>query len=376
MKKLLLLAVLAAFLVLPGCSKKKEEETKAPETAAPAETAAAPEGKEIRAAFVYVGPVGDGGWTFAHDMGRQVMAKLPYVKDVTFIESVPEGAESTRIITSLAQKGYNLIFTTSFGYMDPTIEVAAKFPDVVFMHCSGYKTAANVGTYFGRIEQARYLSGIVAGKMTKSNVLGYVAAFPIPEVIRGINAFTMGARSVNPKAVVKVVWTQTWFDPAKERDAAESLLDVKADVITMHQDTPAPLQAAEKRGAFAIGYNTDMASQIPGAWLTAPVWNWGPLYTQIAEAVHNGTWKSEQIWYGIEHNLVDLAPMSKLVPAEVQALVNEKKAEMQAGKFVLFAGPIKDNAGKVVVEAGKSMTDPEQLSMNFLVEGVQGTIPK
>ncbi|MCD8552708.1 BMP family ABC transporter substrate-binding protein [Seleniivibrio sp.] len=374
MKKLLLLAVLASFLVLPGCSKKKEEEAKAPE--AKSAEAALPAGKDIRAAFVYVGPVGDGGWTFAHDLGRQMMAKLPYVKDVTFIESVPEGAESTRIITSLAQKGYNLIFTTSFGYMDPTIEVAAKFPDVVFMHCSGYKSAENVGTYFGRIYQPRYLAGMVAGKMTKSNIIGYVAAFPIPEVIRGINAFTLGVRSVNPKAVVKVVWTQTWFDPGKERDAAESLLDVKADVITMHQDTPAPLQAAEKRGAFAIGYNSDMASQIPGAWLTAPVWNWGTLYEEIAKEVHEGTWKSSKIWYGLEHNLVDLAPMSKLVPADVQEIVNAKKAELASGKDEIFMGPIKDNTGKVVVEAGKTLTDDEKLSMNFLVEGVQGTIPK
>lgn len=359
--------MVAVFLVLSGCTKKKEEETKA----APEQT-----GKDIKAAFIYVGPVGDGGWTFAHDLGRQAMAKLPYVKDVTFIESVPEGAESTRIITSLAQKGYNLIFTTSFGYMDPTLEVASKFPEVVFMHCSGYKTADNMGTYFGRIYQPRYLSGMVAGKMTKSNIIGYVAAFPIPEVVRGINAFTLGVRSVNPDAVVKVVWTQTWFDPAKERDAAESLLDVKADVITMHQDTPAPLQAAEKRGAFAIGYNSDMATQVPGAWLTAPTWNWGTLYTQVAEQVHNGTWKSEQIWYGLDHNLIDLAPMSNLVPADVQALVNAKKAEIAAGKDEIFTGPIKDNEGKVVVEAGKALTDADKLSMNFLVEGVQGSIPK
>ncbi|MGE4319789.1 MAG: BMP family ABC transporter substrate-binding protein [Deferribacterales bacterium] len=366
MKKIVMSAILASFLLLFGCSKKKEEEVKAP----------ADTGKEIKAAFVYVGPVGDGGWTFAHDMGRQVMAKLPYVKDVTFIESVPEGAESTRIITSLAQKGYNLIFTTSFGYMDPTIEVASKFPDVTFMHCSGYKAAENVGTYFGRIYQPRYLSGMVAGKMTKTNIIGYVGAFPIPEVIRGINAFTLGVRSVNPDAVVKVVWTQTWFDPAKERDAADSLLDVKADVITMHQDTPAPLQAAEKRGAYAIGYNSDMASQVPGAWLTAPVWNWGSIYTQVAEQVHNGTWKSEQLWYGLEHNLVDLAPMSKLVPEDVQALVNEKKAQFASGNDDIFTGPIKDNKGNVAVEEGKSLTDAEKLSMNFLVEGVQGSIPE
>lgn len=366
MKKLLLLAVLSVFIVLTGCTKKKDEQAKAPESTA----------KDIKAAFIYIGPVGDGGWTYAHDLGRKVMAKLPYVKETTFIESVPEGAESTRIITSLAQKGYNLIFTTSFGYMDPTIEVASKFPNVVFMHCSGYKTAANVGTYFGRIYQARYLAGMVAGKMTKSNVIGYVAAFPIPEVIRGINAFTLGVRSVNPNAVVKVVWTQTWFDPAKERDAADSLLDVKADVITQHQDTPAALQAAEKRGAYAIGYNSDMSKQVPGAWLTAPVWNWGSLYTEVAKEVHEGTWKSDKIWYGLEKNLVDLAPMSKLVPADVQKLVNDKKAEITAGKDTVFDGPIKDNTGKVVVPAGKTMADADKLSMNFLVEGVQGSIPK
>lgn len=367
MKKLLLLAILSVFIVLSGCTKKKDDQA----AKAPVSTA-----KDIKAAFVYIGPVGDGGWTYAHDLGRKVMAKLPYVKETTFIESVPEGAESTRIITSLAQKGYNLIFTTSFGYMDPTIEVAAKYPNVVFMHCSGYKTAKNVGTYFGRIYQARYLAGMIAGKMTKTNVIGYVAAFPIPEVIRGINAFTLGVRSVNPNAVVKVVWTQTWFDPAKERDAADSLLDVKADVITQHQDTPAALQAAEKRGAYAIGYNSDMSKQVPGAWLTAPVWNWGTLYTQVAEEVHNGTWKSDKIWYGLEHNLVDLAPMSKLVPADVQKLVNDKKAEIASGKDTVFDGPIKDNTGKEVVPAGKSLTDDQKLSMNFLVEGVQGSIPK
>lgn len=367
MKKLFMLAVLSMFLVLSGCSKKKEEQqAKAPEST----------GKDIKAAFVYIGPVGDGGWTYAHDLGRKELAKLPYVKDVTFIESVPEGAESTGIITSLAQKGYNLIFTTSFGYMDPTIEVAAKFPDVTFMHCSGYKTAKNVGTYFGRIYQARYLSGIVAGKMTKSNIIGYVAAFPIPEVVRGIDAFTLGVRSVNPNAVVKVVWTQTWFDPAKERDAADSLLDVKADVIAMHQDTPAALQAAEKRGAFAIGYNSDMAAQVPGAWLTAPVWNWGTIYKAVAEQVHNGTWKSSQIWDGFDKKAVDLAPMSKLVPADVQKLVNDKKAELEAGKDHIFDGPINDNTGKVFVEAGKSLPDSAKLSLNVLVEGVQGTIPK
>jgi len=370
MKKLLLLAAISALLMMVGCSSQPEQEKK-PEPAK-AETKT---GKDIKAAFVYVGPVGDAGWTFAHDIGRKAMAALPYVKETNYIESVPEGAESTRIITSLAQKGYNLIFTTSFGYMDPTLEVAAKFPEVTFMHCSGYKSSENMGSYFGRMYQPRYLSGIVAGKMTKSNVIGYVAAFPIPEVIRGINAFTLGARSVNPNATVKVVWTQTWFDPAKERDAAEAALDVNADVIAMHQDTPAPLQAAEKRGAYAIGYNSEMAEQVPGAWLTAPVWNWKAVYNKTAEEVHNGTWKTSQIWWGMKDGLVDLAPMSKLVPEDVQAYVNEQKAKMVSGELKVFAGEIKDNKGNIAVETGKEMSDGEMLGMNFFVEGVQGNIP-
>lgn len=373
MKKLFLLSVIATLLIFTGCSNKpKEEAKKEPvktEAAAPAKT-----GKDVKAAFVYVGPVGDAGWTYAHDQGRKAMAKLPYVTETNYIESVPEGAESTRIITSLAQKGYNLIFTTSFGYMDPTIEVAKKYPNVVFMHCSGYKTAKNVGTYFGRMYQPRYLSGIIAGKMTKSNIIGYVAAFPIPEVIRGINAFTLGVQSVNPKAVVKVVWTQTWFDPAKERDAADSLLDVKADVIAVHQDTAAALQAAEKRGAYAIGYDSDMGHMVPKAWLTAPVWNWKAVYDKVAEEVHNGTWKSSKIWWGLKQNLVELSPMSKLVPEDVQKLVAEKKQEIIDGKLKVFAGELKDNKGNVVVPAGKTMTDPEMLNMNFLVAGVQGSV--
>jgi len=259
--------------------------------------------------------------------------------------------------------------------MDPTLEVASKFPEVTFMHCSGYKSSDNMGTYFGRMYEPRYLAGVVAGKMTKTNIIGYVAAFPIPEVIRGINAFTLGARSVNPDAVVKVVWTQTWFDPAKERDAAEAALDVKADVITMHQDTPAPLQAAEQRGAFAIGYNSVMKEQVPGAWLTAPVWDWKAVYNKTAEEVHNGTWKTSQIWWGMKEGLVDIAPMSDLVPADVQAVVNEKKAAIISGELKVFAGELKDNKGNVAVPAGAEMSDGEMLGMNFFVEGVQGNIP-
>lgn len=337
--------------------------------------AIAPQAK-VKAGFIYVGPVGDAGWTYAHDQGRKEMEKLPFVEPSIAIESVPEGAEAVRVITGLVHKGANLVFTTSFGFMDATLEVAKRNPNVVFMHCSGYKTADNVGTYFGRMYEPRYLSGIVAGKMTKKNIIGYVAAFPIPEVIRGINAFTLGVRSVNPQAQVRVVWTQTWFDPGVERDAADSLLDVGADVLTMHQDAPATLQAAEARGAYVIGYDSDTRKFAPNAFLTAPVWNWGPLYRKIAQEVHDGTWKSSSIWWGMKQDLVKLAPMSDKVPAAVQKLVQEKTAEIKSGKLLPFAGPIKDQDGKLVVAAGKAPTDNELLGMDYFVEGVQGSIPK
>jgi basic membrane protein A len=329
--------------------------------------------KKIKAGFVYVGPVGDAGWTYSHDQGRLEMEKLPFVEKSTYIESVPEGADATRIINGLAARGHNVIFTTSFGYMDPTLDVAKRFKNIQFFHCSGYKTAENVSSYFGRIYQARYLSGLVAGKMTKSNVIGYVAAFPIPEVIRGINAFTLGVRAVNPDAVVKVVWTHTWFDPGKEREAAESVLDAKADVIAMHQDTPAPLQAAEKRGAYAIGYNVDMQKFAPKAYLTSPVWNWAMLYEKVAKEVSAGTWKSQSIWWGMAEGLVDLAPMSDLVPADVKAVVEAEKVRVKNGTNKIFTGPIKDQNGKVVVAEGVTMSDAQLLSLDFFVEGVQGS---
>jgi basic membrane protein A len=371
MKKYLLL-LLALVLLLSGCSQQEETAPPQPKSQ-PVKKAIS---KQVEAGFIYVGPVGDAGWTYAHDQGRQEMEALAFVRPSTYIESVPEGAESARVISGLVRKGANLIFTTSFGYMDATIDVAKKNKDVVFMHCSGFKTAENVGTYFGRMYEPRYLSGIVAGKMSNKNIIGYVAAFPIPEVIRGINAFTLGVRSVNPQAEVKVVWTQTWFDPGIERDAADSLLDVGADVLAMHQDAPATLQAAEDRGAYVIGYNSDMRDFAPNAFLTAPVWNWGSLYTKLAKEVGNGTWKSEQIWDGMKEGLVELATFNSKVPAEVQTLVAEKEAAIKAGTFHPFTGPIKDQAGKEVVAAGKTPSDSDLLGMSYFVEGVQGTIPK
>ncbi len=331
---------------------------------------------KIRAAFVYVSPVGDAGWTLAHDNGRKMMEEaLPYV-ETAYTEAVPEGAEAERTINQYVRKGYNLIFTTSFGYMDPTINVAKRNPKVVFMHCSGFKTAKNVGTYFGRMYQPRYLSGLVAGKMTQSNIIGYVAAHPIPEVIRGINAFALGAKAANPKARVHVVWTQTWYDPAKEREAAESLLDIKADVIAQHQDTPAPQQAAEKRGNYSIGYNSDMSSFAPKAHLTAPIWNWGIIYKKVAQQVHDGNWTSSQYWGGLKDGVVGLAPYGDMVPQDVRDLVESKKGEIASGSWDVFTGPIKDQSGTVKVAEGKRMSDPDMLGMSWFVENVVGQAPK
>lgn len=332
---------------------------------------------KVRAAFVYVSPIGDGGWTYAHDQARRIAEReLKDFLSTAYSESVPEGAQAEQVIERYVRQGFNLIFTTSFGYMDPTLAVAKRHPDVIFMHCSGFKTAPNMGTYFGRMYQARYLSGLVAGKMTKANVLGYVAAHPIPEVIRGINAFTLGAQAVNPKVKVHVVWTNSWYDPPKEREAAESLLDLGADVIAQHQDTPGPQQAAEKRGRYSIGYNSDMRPFAPKAHLTAPIWRWEKIYVPTAKQVHEGTWKSAQLWPGLESGVVDLAPFHEIVPADVRGLVEEKKREIIAGRWDVFTGPIKDQDGKTVVEAGRRMSDPEMLSMNFFVAGVVGSLPK
>jgi len=333
------------------------------------------DGVPVKAAFVYVSPVGDAGWTLAHDRGRKVIDKLPYV-ETAYTEAVPEGAEAERTISQYVRQGYNLIFTTSFGYMDPTINVAKRNPDVVFMHCSGFKTAENVGTYFGRMYQPRYLSGIVGGRMTTANKLGYVAAHPIPEVIRGINAFARGVRSVNPDATVHVVWTQTWYDPAKEREAAESLLDTGCDVIAQHQDTPGPQQAAQKRGKYSIGYNSDMSSFAPEAHLTAPIWNWGIIYKKVAQEVHNGTWTSYQYWGGLDDGVVALAPFGEMVPQDVREEVKEAKAKIISGGWDVFHGPVKNKDGEVTVAAGETMSDPDMLGMSYFVEGVVGTVPK
>ncbi len=328
--------------------------------------------KDLQVGFVYVSPIGDAGWSYAHDLGRQMVERLPGVK-TSYVEAVPEGPDAERVMLNMARKGYDVIFATSYGYMDPMLKVAKQFPKTVFMHCSGFKLAKNMGNYFGRIYQPRYLAGMAAGAMTKSNILGYVAAFPIPEVIRGINAYALGAKAVNPDAQVRVVWTKTWFDPPTEKEAAKSLIDVGADVIAQHQDTPSPQEAAAEKGVYSVGYNTDMSAFAPKAHLTAPIWNWGPYYVDIVEKAQKGTWKSESVWLGFEKGLVDLAPFGPMVPESVRKQVRAKKEAIKSGQFKVFKGPIEDQKGKVRVAAGTSMPDKDLLGMTWFVKGVIGT---
>ncbi|WP_461834789.1 BMP family ABC transporter substrate-binding protein [Desulfothermus sp.] len=328
--------------------------------------------RDLKVGFIYVSPVGDAGYSYAHDLGRKEVAKLPGVKTY-YLESIREGQDAERVLTNMARKGYDLIFATSYGYMDSVIKVAKRFPNVIFMHCSGFKRAKNVGTYFGRMYQARYLTGMVAGYMTKTNVLGYVAAYPLPELIRGINAFTLGAKSVNPKVVVRVVWTKSWYDPATEKEAAKSLLNVGADVITQHVDSPAPQEAAQEAHVYSIGYNSDMSKFAPNAHLTAAIWKWGNLYKKIVMEVKEHKWKSSNIWAGMDQGVVDIAPFGKMVPKNVRDEVMKIRDKIIKKEFVIFKGPIYDQNKKLRVKPGEKMTDTEIWSMNWFVDGVIGS---
>jgi basic membrane protein A and related proteins len=328
--------------------------------------------KEMKVGFIYVSPVGDAGWSYAHDVGRQAIEAMDGVT-TSYVEAVPEGPDSERVMMNMARKDFDIIIATSFGYMDSMLKVAKQFPKITFLHCSGFKTAENMGNFFGRMYQARYLSGMVAGAMSKSNTIGYVAAFPIPEVIRGINAFTLGVRAVNPKATVRVVWTKTWYDPATEKEAGKSLLDVGADVIAQHQDSPGPQEAAQEKGVYSIGYNSDMSTFAPKAHLTAPVWNWKVYYTKVVDEVRKGTWKAGAVWPGMDTGIVDLAPFGPMVPKELQDKVNAEKAKIIAGEQKIFVGPIKDQNGEVKLGAGKVASDEELLGMTWFVEGVIGS---
>jgi len=327
------------------------------------------------AGFVYVGPVGDHGWSYQHDQGRQGVEKELGIK-TTFVESVAEGADAERVIRKLASSGNKIIFTTSFGYMNPTNKVAKQFPDVKFEHATGYKRGNNVSTYSGRYYEGRAVIGTIAGMMTKSNVIGYIASFPITEVVRGINAMTLAARKVNPKVEVKVVWVNSWFDPGKEGDAAKALIDQGADIITQHTDSPAPLQVAEQRGVFGFGQASDMHEFAPTMQLTAIVDNWTGYYTNRIKAALDGTWESTDTWHGLKEGMVVMAPYSDAVPADVRAAADKVRDDIIAGSLHPFAGPINNQAGEEVVKAGASIADGDLAGMDWYVEGVQGKLPK
>ncbi|MCP4296109.1 MAG: BMP family ABC transporter substrate-binding protein [Proteobacteria bacterium] len=331
----------------------------------------------MKISYVYVSPIGDAGWTFQHDKGRIAVEKEFGDKvKVNFVESVGEGPDAERVIRNLAARGSKLIFATSFGYMNPTLKVAKRFPKVVFEHATGYKKSRNVGNYLPRFYEGRYLVGMIAGKMTKSNVIGYVAAFPIPEVVRGINSFTLGIRSVNPKATVKVIWTSSWFDPGKEREAAETLAAQGADVLTHHTDSTAVVQTANDRGIYAIAYHSDMSKHGKKAHLAAVVHNWEKFYIQRVYQVIAGTWKSSSIWNGIKEGMIDLEGLSSDLPSDVKSMVTRKKYAIADGSFHPFQGPFNNQSGKQVVAAGQQLDDGALLGMNYYVEGVMGSLPK
>ncbi|EGW38541.1 BMP family ABC transporter substrate-binding protein [Desulfosporosinus sp. OT] len=365
----LVLAMILSVL-LSGCSQESKPSTN--------EQASKPATEEkIKVAFVYVGPVGDFGYTYAQDQGRKYLESQMKNVETTFVENVPETADAERVFTDLAQKGNKIIIGTSYGYMDYMVNVSKKFPDVVFEHCSGYKTTDNLGTYFNRDYQARYLTGMVAGKYTKSNVLGFLAPFGTPEVIRNIDAFTLGAQSINPKVQVKVVWTNSWNDPATEKTAANSLIDAGADVLAMHVDSPTFAQTAQDRGVLAVGHDSDMSKFAPNSILVGDVSNWGPYFVQVVKEVMDKTWKPTQYFGGIKDGgIIDITPFSDKVDKDFQATVNAKKQDIMNGKFDPFSGPIYDQSGTLKVKDGDKAPDDVLLSINWFVKGVSGSIPK
>jgi basic membrane protein A len=370
MKKVLvvLLAVLGVAVLFASCSKK---EAASASSGAGGQASGA---EKIKVGFVYIGSITDEGYTQAHDKGRIAVEKLGI--ETAYRENVAENADCETAIRDLIDQGCNVIYTTSFGFMDWTIKVAADFPNVRFAHCSGYKTAPNVSTYFGKVFQARYLAGIAAGYKTKSNKIGYVAAFPIPEVIRGINAFALGVQSVNPGATVQVVWTNTWYDPAVEKQGAIELLNSGCDVVAQHQDTTAPQIAAEEKGAYAIGYNVATPNAAPRAYLTAPLFHWEVFYVDDVKHVQAGTWTSRAYWEGFNNGQVSLDTLTSLNDPRTAAKVAEVEAQIKSGAFNPFSGPISDQTGAIKIPAGTTMSDSDIWNMGYFVKGVIGVIPQ
>ncbi len=330
----------------------------------------------LKIAYVYVSPIGEAGWTHQHDQARKAVEKhFGSRVSVSTVASVAEGADAERVIRDLANQGNRLIFTTSFGYMNATEKVAAEFPDTVFMHATGYKTAPNMGNYNARFYEGRYLTGVLAGRMSRSGVIGYVAAFPIPEVLQGINAFTLGLRSVNPKAMVKVIWTASWYDPGREKEAAQSLINQGADVLTHHTDSTAVVQTAEAAGLMSIGYHSDMSKFAPKGFLSAATHHWAQHNISVVDQVLKKTWKPTAVWGSAKDGFVDLAPFGPAVPKKVQDEVRQLKANLLSGKLHPFAGPVVDQDGAVKVPAGQVMSDKDLAAMKFYVMGVDGKLP-
>ena len=325
--------------------------------------------------FVYVSPIGDAGWTYQHDLGRLQMEKETGVT-TKYVENVPEGPDAERVMREMAKRGDKVIFATSFGYMNPMLKVSKQFPKTVFVHATGYKMGKNMGLYNARFYEGRYLTGVIAGEVSKSNVLGYVAAFPIPEVLQGINAFIQGARSVNPKAELRVIWVNSWFDPGKERQASMTLMSQGADVITHHTDSTAVVQAAEEKGKYAFGYHSDMSKYGSTAHLTATTHHWGNYYTRIVKAALSGSWKPDNIWGGYKEGMISLAPLNPSLPAELRSRIADMEKQIADGSLHPFAGPVVDQDGKTRVAAGETMSDGDLWGMDYFVQGVVSKLAK
>ena len=373
MYKNLVAALAAACFFFPAHSQTGQTG----QSAKPAAAVPASAKEPLKVGFVYVAPIGDAGWVRQHEEGRKaVAAALGEQVKTSYVENVAEGPDAERVIRDLAATGHKLIFTPSFGYMEPTLKVAREFPDVKFESITGYKTAANVAVANARYYEGRYLAGIAAGRMTQSNVAGYVAGFPIPEVLQGINAFTLGIRSVNPKAQVKVVWLNAWFDPTRERDAAMTLFNQDVDVIAFHTGSTAVMAAAQERGKLAVAYHSDMRRIAPDAQIVAVTHEWGDYYTQRTRAALDGSWHSASLWGGVKQGMIRVDGFGSKVPKAVQQEVLARQKEIAAGKLQPFAArlAVKDNLGHEVIAAGTSLSDEQILKMNWLVEGVQGTL--
>jgi len=372
-------STLAATAALVGCGKKEEAAPAAPAASAPASAASAAAKKEpLKIAFAYVGPVGDGGWTFAHDNGRKAIEKEFGDKvQTSFVEKVPEAADAERVFRDMVAQGNKLIFGTTFGYMEPMLKVAADAKDVKFEHATGYKSAENLRAYDSRTYEGAYMAGIIAGAMTKTNTLGVVGSIPIPEVIRNINSFTLGAQSVNPKIRTKVVWVNEWFNPPKETEAAQSLLNGGADVLFQNTDSSAVLQTAEKAGKYAFGWDSDMTHYGPKAHLASAIINWGPYYVHATREALEGKWQTskDKIWWGVKEGAIDIVSISDKVPAEIKDKVEKTKAGLKDGSFVIWKGPIGDNTGKTVLDKDKVADDAFLGGINFYVKGVEGKVP-